>query len=108
MPLNVMTQLRVRRQPQYHDATNSNTTDLMWAHTTHEGYSIGLEFRHALAKVSFSSITNNLDEPLQLTKVTITDKPAGRLYQSGDHTRLRQCHRGQPVAQCGKWSHGKS
>ena len=64
-------------------ATNSNTTDLMWAHTTHEGYSIGLEFRHALAKVSFSSITNNLDEPLQLTKVTITDKPAGRLYQSG-------------------------
>ena len=64
-------------------ATNSNTTDLMWAHTTHEGYSIGLEFRHALAKVSFSSITNNLDEPLQLTKVTITDKPTGRLYQSG-------------------------
>lgn len=45
---------------------------------------VTLTFRHALARLSFGSITNNLGRTITLTGIEVKDTPAQRLYSSGD------------------------
>ena len=62
------------------DCTTSNTTDLLWADVSHTDYAISLDFRHALAKLSFGTITNNFGRDITLTGISVK----ARLYSSGN------------------------
>ena len=61
-----------------------NTDTLMWASVSHEGYGISLDFRHSLGNITFGTFTNKFGTTVTLTSITIQDKPAQRLYESGD------------------------
>lgn len=59
----------------------ANTTDLLWADRAIDaGGTVTLNFKHALAKLSFGTITNNYGRSITLTNVTAT----GSLYTTGD------------------------
>ena len=60
----------------------SNTTDLLWAKGVRQeapnNYTVSMQFRHALSKLSFGTITNTSGHPVELKSV----KMAGTLYSS--------------------------
>ena len=67
----------------FNPSTADNATDLLWA--SHENLSreqrtATLNFQHALAKISFGSLTNNTGETLTLKSISIS----GTIYTEGD------------------------
>ena len=59
----------------------ANTTDLLWAdRALSAGGTVTLDFKHALARLSLGTITNNYGRDITLTGVTAT----GSLYTTGD------------------------
>lgn len=58
----------------------SNTTDLLWANdSVSTDGTVHLNFRHALGRLSFGTITNSYGHDITLTKITFT----GQRYPSG-------------------------
>ncbi len=60
-----------------------NSVDLMWGDSGGTPPALTLTFRHALAKVSFGTVSNHYGSTVTLQSVTLTDKPSQRLYESG-------------------------
>lgn len=58
-----------------------NTTDLLWAErAVSDNGTVTLNFQHALARLSFGTITNNYGRDITLTGITAS----GSLYTTGD------------------------
>jgi len=57
----------------------TNTKDLLWAGVSHTGYTVNLDFHHALAKLSFGTIANNSTHEMLVSDIKVT----GDLYASG-------------------------
>ena len=66
------------------DCPTNNTTDLLYGEHNTTGDVVNLQFHHALAKLSFGTITNSHLNNITLNSIVVKARVAQRLYSSGD------------------------
>ena len=70
--------------PSYNNWLTGSNVDLLYASTVHSRNNdnpAALEFKHALAKLTFGTVTNNTGETLYLNGFTVTSKSPDKLYK---------------------------